>query len=68
MTEQLLTARDVARLLNIRPSTVYALCRRGELVHIRLSEGRRRALIRFSKEEIEKLIQQRMVGARSTDR
>ena len=61
MTEQLLTARQVADLLNIRISTVYALCRRKALPHIRLAEGRRRALIRFSAAEIQRVVRQRTV-------
>lgn len=60
--ERLLHARDIAAMLNIRPSTVYALCRRGELVHIRLSQGRRRPLIRFSREAIERFLRDRSVG------
>ena len=67
MKERLLHARDVASILNVRPSTVYALCRRGELVHIRISEGRRRPLIRFSREAIERFLQERTVG-RGTSR
>jgi hypothetical protein len=48
--------------LNIRLSTVYALCRRGDLVHIRLTAGRRRPLIRFRREDLEKLLRERTVG------
>jgi len=62
--ERLLHARDIAAILNVRPSTVYALCRRGELVHIRLSEGRRRPLIRFSREDVERFLRDRSVGKR----
>ena len=59
MPNQLLTARQVAELLNIRISTVYALCRRRDLPHIRLSEGKRRALIRFRRADIEEMLRER---------
>jgi excisionase family DNA binding protein len=62
MIDHLLHARQIAEILNIRLSTVYALCRRGELVHIRLTEGRRRPLIRFRKEDLEKLLRDRTRG------
>ena len=61
MRNPLLTARQVAGLLNIRPTTVYALCRRGELPHVRVTQGTRRALIRFRGEDIERLIKERTV-------
>jgi excisionase family DNA binding protein len=61
MTDSLLTAQQVAEALNIRPSTVYALCRRRELVYVRLSQGKRRALIRFRAEDIEKVLRERTV-------
>lgn len=65
MSESLLHARDIARMLNVRPSTVYALCRRGELDHIRLSEGRRRPLIRFSRQAVEAFLRERAVSPRA---
>ncbi|MBZ5639932.1 MAG: helix-turn-helix domain-containing protein [Acidobacteriia bacterium] len=63
MSDQFLHAREVATLLNIKISTVYALCRRGELVHIRLGEGRRRPLIRFRREDLDQFLQDRTIGA-----
>lgn len=62
MTSQLINARRVAEILDVRISTVYALCRRGELVHIRLGEGRRRPLIRFRFEDLQALLEQRTIG------
>lgn len=61
MPEHLLRAHQVAEMLNTRVSTIYALCRRGELVHIRLGEGRRRPLIRFRREELESFLRQRTI-------
>jgi len=56
---QLLTARQVAQLLNIRVSTVYALCRRGEIPYVRLTESGRRPLIRFCPDDLQSLIRRR---------
>ena len=62
MSERFLRASDVARILNVRTSTVYALCRRGELVHVRLGEGRQRPLIRFQREQIDAFLRERTFG------
>jgi len=35
----LLTVREVARCLNVSTATVYALCGRGELAHVRISNA-----------------------------
>jgi len=61
MSGPLLRATEVAALLNTKLSTVYALCRRGDLPYIRLAQGRRRAMIRFSREDIDRVIQKRRV-------
>ena len=62
MSAILLTASQVAERLNIRVSTVYALCRRKEIPHIRVTQAARRALIRFRAEDIEQLIRDRTIG------
>ena len=59
MSPNLLTATDVANLLNIKVSTVYALCRRDVLPHIRIAEGSRRALIRFDPDQLEQFLRDR---------
>ena len=46
-SDSLWTAKQVAELLNVQLSTVYALCRRRALPHLRLTEGAQRDLIRF---------------------
>lgn len=58
----LVRASHVAALLDVRPSTVYEMARRGLLPHIRICQGSRRALIRFRREDIEQLIRERSVG------
>lgn len=35
----LLSVREVARRLGVHPSTVYGLCERGELAHVRVSNA-----------------------------
>jgi excisionase family DNA binding protein len=37
--DYLLTVREVARCLNVSTATVYALCGRGELAHVRISNA-----------------------------
>ena len=59
----LLTASQVAELLGIRPSTVYDASAKGRIPSVRLWQGSRRTLLRFRREEIEKLIRERSVPA-----
>ena len=66
--DALLRAQDVAKILNLRVSTVYELCHRGSIPHVRLSEGMRRALIRFRGEDIEQLVQDGTVSTRTRTR
>jgi len=63
MDSQLITASDVARILNIQLSTVYDGVARGRIPAIKLWEGRRRPLLRFRVEDIQRLIQERTVPA-----
>ena len=62
MLEPLLTAHQVARILNVKVVTVYAAAAEGRLPSVRPWEGRRRALVRFRREDIEKLLRDRTVG------
>ncbi len=66
MSNTLLTAKQVAEMLNIRPSTVYALCRRGEIPHIRVTQGSRRALIRFDPEQLQTFLRERRCPPQAT--
>ena len=63
--DALLRARDVARILSLRVSSVYELCYRGVIPHVRLAQGKRRALIRFREQDIEQLVQARTVSVGS---
>jgi excisionase family DNA binding protein len=50
--EPLIRATEVAPLLDIKVSTVYALAKRGVLPCVRVGDGRR-PIVRFRKSEIE---------------
>ena len=64
--ESLLRAQEVAKLLGLRPSTVYALVQRGELPHVRIGGGKRRHVIRFRQSDLEVWIQERTVPAKTS--
>ncbi len=59
--ERLWTVQQVAEVLSVKPSTVYDAVYRGVLPVVRLWEGRRRALLRFRRSDVEKLIRDRTV-------
>ena len=61
--DALLTAEEVAPLLRLKPSTIYEAASDGRLPCIRLWEGRRRALVRFRRSDIERLIRDRLQPA-----
>jgi len=62
-TAPLMTAEHVARLLNLKLSTVYDAASRGRLPCVRLWTGRRRAVVRFVPAEIERVIRERSIPA-----
>ena len=49
--DRLLTVRQVAHWLNVSTATVYALCGRGELAHVRISNA-----IRIVPDELESFL------------
>jgi hypothetical protein len=53
---ELLVAREVATLLRIKISTVYAAAGAGRLPTVTLWRGRRKSLLRFRRTDIEALI------------
>lgn len=59
--ESLLRPAQVAELLNVRPSTLYALCYRGVLPYIRIRQGKRRPLLRFKQQDIEQFLQKNAI-------
>jgi hypothetical protein len=52
----LLTAEEVGRILRLRPATVYEAAADGRIPCIRLWKGRRKALVRFRRDQILNLI------------
>ena len=62
----LLTASQVAELLNIKKSTVYEAALKGRLPAVSLWKGRRRTFLRFRRADIECFIQQRASSPRKT--
>jgi len=54
---QLLTAQEVSRLLRIKSATLYQAAADGRIPCVRLWQGKKKALIRFHREDIEQLIQ-----------
>ena len=68
-SERLLTAEEVAELLSIRVATVYDAASDGRLPVVKLWQGKRRSLVRFRQEDIERLIQEKssnQVGTRGS--
>ena len=49
--EPLMKAADVARLLNLRPSTVYELAAQGKISHVRIGRA-----VRFEREALEEFV------------
>lgn len=47
----LLTVREVAQLLGVRPVTVYRLCERGELPHVGVSNA-----LRFHPDDLDEFL------------
>ena len=57
--EQLLTVEQVARMLQLKPPTIYGAVRQGRLPVVRLWRGKRRSAIRFRRTDIEAFIEER---------
>lgn len=64
--EPLLTAKDVAALLNIKKSTLYEAVADGRLPAVHLWRGRRRTLLRFRRADIEAFIRERATATKPT--
>jgi excisionase family DNA binding protein len=63
--DELLTAREVSRLLRVKSATLYQAAADGRVPCVRLWRGRRKALIRFRRTDIDSLIQGHGTGPRS---
>ena len=63
--DPLLIVPEVAAILRVKPTTVYALVARSVLPHVRIAEGKRRALIRFRRTDVEAFLECRSVVVHS---
>jgi len=63
--EPLLTAEQIARILNVQRSTVYDWVQMDYIPHIRLGTGKKRPLVRFSASKVEEWLKEKEVEGRS---
>jgi excisionase family DNA binding protein len=59
---ELVTAAEVARALKVKRSTIYEAAATERIPCVKLWRGRKRALIRFRREDIKAFIRARTVG------
>ena len=64
ISNKLLTAQEVAKLLSINESTVYKWTDQGRLPYIDLSIGSGKRCLRFRRSDLEKLIEEKLVQSR----
>ncbi len=64
----LLTAREVAQLLHVKISTIYAAAASGRLPAVCLWKGRRRRILRFRSNDLEQFIRERSIPANEDSR
>ena len=64
----LLTPEEAASALKIKVGTVYDWAAKGVLPHIRILAGKRRPVIRFRKEDLDRFLQERVVPSREVNR
>jgi excisionase family DNA binding protein len=62
--DPLLTASQVAELLNIKKSTVYEAALKGRLPAVPLWKNKRRTFLRFRRSDIEKFINEHAIPPR----
>jgi len=61
----LLTAEQIAQMLNVQRSTVYEWVRMGYIPCFRLGVGKKKPLVRFSLSIVEEWLKQRAVQGRT---
>lgn len=61
IASRLLTAEEVAQILRLKPATVYEAASVGRIPCVRLWKGRRKTLVRFRAEDIDRIIRERAV-------
>ncbi len=56
---KLLTPRELAAILGVKPATIYGWVKARMIPHITISRGRRKSTVRFRESEIESWLRQR---------
>ena len=64
--EPLLKAEDIAKVLNVRVSTVYEWVRMDYIPHVRLGTGKKKPCVRFLRAAVEQWLQERAARGRTT--
>ena len=67
MSEKLLDAKEVAEMLSVKVTTVYAWVKARIIPAIILTQGPRKSCIRFRRSAIERWVQQRERESRTRD-
>lgn len=67
-TKSLLSAEQAATTFSVKPGTIYDWAAKGVLPHIRILAGKRRAVIRFRREDLETFLRERTVPVRRRSR
>ena len=65
LREQLLTAEELAQILNVQKSTVYGWVQIGYIPCFRLGIGKKKPLVRFSLSIVEEWLKQKEVEGRT---
>jgi excisionase family DNA binding protein len=63
--EPLLTAEQIAQMLNVQRSTVYEWAQMGYIPCIRLGTGKKKPLVRFSQFRVQEWLKQKEVDGRT---
>ncbi len=63
--EPLLTAKQIAQMLNVKSSTVYEWAQMGYIPCIRLGTGKKKPLVRFSQFRVQEWLKQKEVDGRT---
>jgi len=64
MSDSLIDAKEVAERLRVQLPTVYAAANDGRIPCVRLWQGKRRTLIRFRPEDIDRFIAERTTSVK----
>lgn len=63
-TEHLVGVPEIARMLDVSPSTIYEWTRTGYIPHFRLGIGKKRPCVRFSRSAVRAWLEERKRNGR----